>query len=743
MKTRMGNLMLGAMLVSLAITGIGYGDLAAGLIAYYPFNGNALDESGNNNHGTLQGDAAVVWNAGGNGKPGGQVLSLDGGGDYVHVPDSPSLHLSTAGTIAAFINIDPTADLSHNNQVGIVNKTNGSTIPGQIEFDMTYNSYYRILDGVICDNSHADYVQYWGHDTRDGTWYHLAMTWGNSNISLYLDGTLVQTKSLTGSGVTAKGFDLSIGRHYHDIPGAWYYFPGMIDEVRIYNRALYPDEIRQLINSPPVADAGPDQIVEAASPDGAPVTLDGSASIDDGQLEPLTYTWTWAGGSATGVNPTVTLPLGTTTVTLTVFDGQLSHTDTVDVTVQDTTPPTITCPAPIVVEGDSPLGVLVERADIMTFLMSASASDDADAFPVIADNAPDVFAFGDTVVTFLATDSSDNQSSCQSTVTVQDTTPPTFICVPQDQTVQRNGNGNAADLSDWLASVVEATDICGDVTITNNFTGFSYECGNAGSATVTWTAKDAYNNTAITSATFTIEDPTVAVTYDGDMLLSTGGSPTVSASLIAKLRDNNAGNVPDIDGEQVTFTLTADGVGTLVIVSDTQNGVAQAVQALQPAIYMIEVSLGCSDCTASAILVVYNPDGGFATGGGWFVPEEADGLNTHPSVRANFGFNARYVKGKPTGHLEFRYSDGFIDLKSTSIDQLVITGGRIVQFKGLACVNGEADNSFFVKAIDNGEPGTSDSFEIKIWAPGVSPEGNPTDRAAGVLEGGNIVVHTK
>ena len=93
-------------------------------------------------------------------------------------------------------------------------------------------------------------------------------------------------------------------------------------------------------NQPPVADAGADQTVEQYSYAGASVTLDGSGSSDpDG--DPLTYTWTWDSSSASGVNPTVTLPLGTTTVTLTVSDGQLSDTDTVDITVQSAESPAV------------------------------------------------------------------------------------------------------------------------------------------------------------------------------------------------------------------------------------------------------------------------------------------------------------------------------------------------------------------------------------------------------------------
>jgi len=94
-------------------------------------------------------------------------------------------------------------------------------------------------------------------------------------------------------------------------------------------------------NEPPVADAGPDQIVEATSPEGAEVVLDASGSYDPYD-DPLTYNWTWTGGSTSGVNATAIFPLGTTNVTLTVNDGQYNDTDTVSITVVDTAPPEIT-----------------------------------------------------------------------------------------------------------------------------------------------------------------------------------------------------------------------------------------------------------------------------------------------------------------------------------------------------------------------------------------------------------------
>ena len=92
-------------------------------------------------------------------------------------------------------------------------------------------------------------------------------------------------------------------------------------------------------------------------------------------------------------------------------------------------------------------------------------------------------------------------------ITVSDTSAPVFTTIPQDLTVECDGAGNANDLNSWLAGVA-ATDNCGSVSITDNFTSLSDLCGATGSATVTWTATDACGNSVTASATFTIQDTT-------------------------------------------------------------------------------------------------------------------------------------------------------------------------------------------------------------------------------------------
>ena len=93
-------------------------------------------------------------------------------------------------------------------------------------------------------------------------------------------------------------------------------------------------------NQAPTANAGADQTVEATSPAGAAVTLDGSASFDP-EGTTLTFIWTGPFGAVSGASPTVTLPLGTSTVTLTVDDGLATGTDTVAITVVAAAPPDV------------------------------------------------------------------------------------------------------------------------------------------------------------------------------------------------------------------------------------------------------------------------------------------------------------------------------------------------------------------------------------------------------------------
>jgi photosystem II stability/assembly factor-like uncharacterized protein len=90
----------------------------------------------------------------------------------------------------------------------------------------------------------------------------------------------------------------------------------------------------EITDTAPVADAGADSSVDATSPAGAIVILDGSASYD-ADKDPINYSWTGTFGKAAGVSPKVTLPIGTNVVTLTVSDpAGLTGTAKVTITVE-------------------------------------------------------------------------------------------------------------------------------------------------------------------------------------------------------------------------------------------------------------------------------------------------------------------------------------------------------------------------------------------------------------------------
>jgi formylglycine-generating enzyme required for sulfatase activity len=105
---------------------------------------------------------------------------------------------------------------------------------------------------------------------------------------------------------------------------------------------------------------------------------------------------------------------------------------------------------------------------------------------------------------------------------------PVFTVIPQDINVECDGN--ETELNVWLYSAA-ANDICGSVTLSNDFSGLSDDCGETGSATVTWTAVNERGNQNSCSATFTIVDTTPPViTCPADVTLECPADTSPSAT---------------------------------------------------------------------------------------------------------------------------------------------------------------------------------------------------------------------
>jgi PKD repeat protein len=137
-----------------------------------------------------------------------------------------------------------------------------------------------------------------------------------------------------------------------------------------------------------------------------------------------------------------------------------------------------------------------------------------------------------------------------------------------------------------------------------------------------------------------------------------------------------------------------------------------------PGIYSVGVvavdDAGNESDPAFVYVVVYDPDGGFVTGGGW-IYSEPGAYVPDPTLegKANFGFVSKYKKGatKPTGNTEFQFHVGDLNFHSSDYDWLVVTGNDYARYKGTGTINGEGDYKFMLWAGDS-DP---DVFRIKIW----------------------------
>ncbi len=257
-------------------------------------------------------------------------------------------------------------------------------------------------------------------------------------------------------------------------------------------------------NLPPTADAGGPYTEECTGLT-TTVALDGRGSSDpEGSL--LTYSWsTSCDGTfndSTIAQPTLTLSTSTScvvscTVSLKVTDDQglISDSDSAIVTIRDTTPPTILCPAAHIIECDT------SSAPLITGI--ATATDSCVLTPTVTwtdVTTPGSCPQASTIFrTWKASDNCVNTASCQQTINVVDTTPPALIGVPSNETVQCDAVPEPA--------IVTAADNC-DTLVSPSFTETRVDgsCPNSYTLIRTWTGSDDCGNTSSSTQIIDVVD---------------------------------------------------------------------------------------------------------------------------------------------------------------------------------------------------------------------------------------------
>ncbi|TAL48239.1 LamG domain-containing protein, partial [archaeon] len=219
--------------------------LETGLVGYWKFgevSGTTTnDSSGNANSGTLgnaTGGAQPTWITNSSCKF-GSCLNFDGIYSFVNISNSPSLSVTDALTISAWIR---TNDAVNSNTERIVQKGGGTSM-----YDFFIQETNKLRTILTLDTGQANIF---GNTALSAnTWYHVVTTFSNATglLKIYING--IEDVSTTVSGkITTNTNPLIIGA-FRGLPTDLQKFNGIIDDVRIYNRALSADEIKRLYQS--------------------------------------------------------------------------------------------------------------------------------------------------------------------------------------------------------------------------------------------------------------------------------------------------------------------------------------------------------------------------------------------------------------------------------------------------------------------------------------------------------------
>jgi Concanavalin A-like lectin/glucanases superfamily/Fibronectin type III domain len=278
------------------VTTISSGTTPTGLVAAYSFDEGSgtsvADSSGNNNTGIISG---ATWTTSGEF---GNALSFNGANALVTINDSASLHLTSAMTLEAWVYSTTVNGVWSD----VIMKGNDDYyLEGTSSTSGTPASGGAAIGGALRGPSAL----------TANTWIHLATTYDGATFRLYVNGVEVASRAQTGSMATSTN-PLQIGGD--SVYGQ--YFTGLIDEVRVYNRALSASEIQTDMStpvggsapaSPPPTPASPGNL-GATAVNGTSVNLawtDNSNNETGFQIERATATGgPWAVVGTVGVNVT-------------------------------------------------------------------------------------------------------------------------------------------------------------------------------------------------------------------------------------------------------------------------------------------------------------------------------------------------------------------------------------------------------------------------------------------------------
>ncbi|MBN1275243.1 DUF4838 domain-containing protein [Candidatus Woesearchaeota archaeon] len=206
-----------------------------GLISHWAFDQDARDEE-ERNDGQLMNGAAIATDP-----QRGSVLILDGEDDFVRVPDSSSLDVTSQITLSAWIRLDSYGS----SEKIIIKPTTGGADPWELyALDLRDEGIRFIISDGTPNDAGGWHAVPSSNKLPLHEWHQVVSTYDGATMSIYIDGILSGTKTVTLTIATSDE-DLRIGNF---ITGR-NTIDGMIDDVMIYGYALSQSEVKDLYDS--------------------------------------------------------------------------------------------------------------------------------------------------------------------------------------------------------------------------------------------------------------------------------------------------------------------------------------------------------------------------------------------------------------------------------------------------------------------------------------------------------------
>ncbi|MBI1804857.1 MAG: HYR domain-containing protein [Ignavibacteriae bacterium] len=481
-------------------------------------------------------------------------------------------------------------------------------------------------------------------------------------------------------------------------------------------------------------------------------------------------------GIATSLSVSGFFTIGMTNVNLAAKDvnGNTAFC-TATVTVQDTEHPKITCQANVTVNADP------GQCSAYILLTAATATDNCPGVVVSRSGVPagNIFPVGTTSVIWLATDAAGNKDSCTQTYTVIDNQPPTIsgvLATPaslappnhklRDVTIDYTATDNCGPVTCRLSAVSNEPDngtgdgdVPGDIVIVDahhlQLRAERSGAGNGRIYTVTITCVDGAGN---------VTTQTVSVVCAHNITGPASGNSFKIGTVV-----NFAGVFWDIPGNKHTATWTFDGSNatkaSVTEPSGLKNGtVTGSYKFTAAGVYKVQMNVtdqkgvttyANTNGDLEAIVVIYDPNGGYTIGGGWYAsPTGTLTSNASATGKVSYGFTSSYFKGatNPKGETQIQFAIGNFEFNALNFDYLSISGPK-AQFKGMGKVTGDQSGYSFILTVLDGQAtggGGIDKIRIKIYnkntnqiiydnQPGASDAADPT---MAVGDGSSITIQT-